>query len=408
MLYLKTLVLRGFPVALFFLSSLLLMPSSRSGFREDVPSGESTKPFVDVTDVMGLKGLNGTSGSWGDFDNDGWVDLCAGGQVWRNEKGKKFSKVTELPGAAIWGDYDNDGYLDLFCYGSGRLYRNIRGQKFEEMKIIPELPTKVSLGAVWADLDNDGYLDLYVGGYEIWPKVEFPDVILMNQKGEKFVEAWKQTKVYRARGITAADFDEDGIMDIFVSNYRLQPNCLWKKDGVGKWTDVAAAYGAAGKESLKGQGWYGQGWFGHTIGSCWGDLDNDGHFDLFVGNFSHPPEFQDRPQFLRNTGPQGKYHFEDKTASAKLRWQESYASPSLGDYDNDGKLDLYFTTVYPKDKSVLYRNLGSWAFREIPDGAGLSREQTYQAAWADFDNDGQLDIVTGGRLLRNPGNANHW
>ena len=96
------------------------------------------------------------------------------------------------------------------------------------------------------------------------------------------------------------------------------------------------------------------------------------------------------------------------TKTAKLRWQESYASPTLGDFDNDGWLDLYFTTVYPGDKSVLYRNLGEWKFAEINEGAGLSLPQTYQAAWADFDNDGALDLMTGGRLFRNPGGPQHW
>jgi ASPIC and UnbV/FG-GAP-like repeat len=156
------------------------------------------------------------------------------------------------------------------------------------------------------------------------------------------------------------------------------PNLLWKNDSKGKFTDVAHAYGAAGNQKL--------GAYGHTIGSAWGDLDNDGHLDLFVGNFSHPPDYQDRSQFLRNKGPKHKFHFEDMTKVAKLRWQESYASPTLGDYDNDGLLDLYFTTVY----------------------AGITPALTYQAAWADFDNDGQLDLVTGGRLFRNPGTKNHW
>jgi len=388
-------------------ASVLILPETI----DSLPSANAGEPkgsFIDVTEAMGLKGMSAGEAAWGDLNNDGWVDLSVGGQVWRNEQGKKFVKVADLPGSAVWGDFDNDGYLDLFCYGTGRLYRNLKGEKFEEVKILPKLPTKVCLGATFGDFNNDGFLDLYVGGYEIWPDEQFPDVILMSEKGEKFVETWRQTKIYRARGVTAADFDEDGHLDVFVSNYRLMQNLLWKNDGKGKFTDVSIDHGAAGNESLKGQGWHKQGWFGHTIGSCWGDLDNDGHLDLFVGNFSHPPAFQDRSQFLRNMGPKGKFHFEDKTKVANLRWQESYASPTLGDYDNDGWLDLYFTTVYSGDKSVLYQNLGQWKFQEIKDSAGIKPALTYQAAWADFDNDGQLDLVTGGRLFRNPGNKNHW
>lgn len=356
--------------------------------------------FTDVTDSLGLKGLGGGEASWGDFDDDGWVDLCVGGQIWRNEQGKRFVKIADMPGPGIWGDFNNDGLLDLYCHQSGKLFRNLNGQKFEEARILPILPTKVCLGACWGDFNNDGFLDLYLGGYEVWPGEEFSDVILMSDKGEKFTESWRQSPILRARGVTAADYDEDDRLDIFVSNYRLQPNLLWKNEGNGKFTNIAPTHGAAGNQKL--------GAYGHTIGSAWGDLDNDGHIDLFVGNFSHPPDYQDRSQFLRNLGPSEKYTFKDMTAVAKLRWQESYASPALGDFDNDGWLDLYFTTVYPGDASVLYRNHGKWQFSEIPTGAGLSKPQTYQAAWADFDNDGHLDIVTGGRLFRNAKDEHHW
>ena len=137
-------------------------------------------------------------------------------------------------------------------------------------------------------------------------------------------------------------------MDMFVSNYRLQSNHLWRSDGKGKFENVAATFGAAGKPKgvINYTGGIRYGISGHTIGSAFGDLDNDGHIDLFVGNFSHPPKSQDRPEFLRNLGPKGEYKFEDKSPHAGLAWQESFASPTLGDFDNDGDLDLYFTTVY--------------------------------------------------------------
>src|SRR5687768_8823253 len=91
--------------------------------------------FTDVTEAAGLKGISGGVVAWGDFDNDGYADLCAGGQIWRNEKGKKFTKAAEVAGPGIWGDYDNDGFLDLFCFETGKLFRNLKGTKFEEVKI---------------------------------------------------------------------------------------------------------------------------------------------------------------------------------------------------------------------------------------------------------------------------------
>jgi hypothetical protein len=369
-------------------------------FVASAATSEPSESFIDVTEDIGLKGISGDVAAWGDLDNDGWVDLCAGGEIWRNEQGQRFTLLARPGGPAVWGDFDNDGYLDLFSGpGGGKLYRNLMGREFKEVEF-PPLPMVVSLGAAWGDFDRDGFIDLYVGGYEN-NGAYLPDAIFRNLGDSSFVEIWRTTdKLQPARGVTAADFNEDGHLDVFVSNYRLEANLLWQNDGTGKFADVAKALGAAG--NLR------EGWYGHTIGSAWGDLDNDGHLDLFVGNFSHPPEYQDRSQFLRNMGPKEQFHFEDMTKIARLRWQESYASPTLGDFDNDGWLDLYFTTVYPGDKSVLYRNLGKWEFKEIEGGAGMSLPQTYQASWADFDNDGHLDLITGGRLFRNPGGRYHW
>ena len=165
--------------------------------------------FQDVTEQVGLKGLSGGVAAWGDFDNDGWVDLYTDGQLWRNEQGKRFSPVKDLPrgGAAIWGDFDNDGFLDLFSWSEGALLRNLKGKGFEVVADgVGKLPTTVSLGATWGDFNGDGFLDLYIGGYEVWPSEEFPDVILVNQNGQKFVEHI----VRRAPGRGAAEARSPG------------------------------------------------------------------------------------------------------------------------------------------------------------------------------------------------------
>lgn len=124
-------------------------------------------------------------------------------------------------------------------------------------------------------------------------------------------------------------------------------------------------------------------------------------------------------------------NFEDK-GTGGISFQESFASPAVGDYDNDGGLDVYFTTVYGGDTAVLYRNdserFGTnrdgvasisgadvretrteWAFTNVTGDAGLGGiRNTSQAAWCDFDNDGGRDLMSGGRLWRNNGNSNYW
>lgn len=359
--------------------------------------------FEDVTQSVGLENLSGSTAAWADFDNDGWVDLYIGGQLWKNDSSDRFELMSDagLAGPGIWADFDNDGWLDLFCWtGQGRVFRNVEGRSFIDVSDqFPETPMPVSLGACWGDFDGDGFVDLYLGGYET--PGYLTDAIYRNRRDGSFEQVWQTNgKLQPARGITAADFDEDGDLDVYVSNYRLEPNLLWQNDGKGGFKDVSHEFGTAGDGDL--------GAWGHTIGSAWGDFDNDGHLDLFVGNFSHPPAYQDRTKFLRNLGPDGQFRFEDRSVDAGLHWQESYASPSLADFDNDGLLDLHFTTVYPGDRSVLYRNEGDWRFSNATAGSNVDMPQTYQSAWADYDNDGALDLVTGGRLFRNPGGDHHW
>ena len=362
--------------------------------------------FTDRTSELGLK-LGSGPAACVDYDNDGWTDIYCAGTLWKNNQGKSFSKVFDKGGSAVWADFDNDGYSDMFVYNTRQLFRNESGKDMS-LCPLPKLSIESSRGASWADYNGDGYVDLYIGGYENWQKgVTYPDTVLLNRQGKSWEKVWSETR-YRARGVTSCDFDKDGDVDVYVSNYRLGPNILWRNDGTGKFTDAAASHNAAATWS----GFAG----GHSIGAVWGDFDNDGHIDIFAGNFAHDDSRGHQPQsfFLRNSGPEKDCVFKDM-GQCGVRYQESYATPAAADYDNDGDLDLFFTTVYGtasfgrKNNPVLYRNDGSWSFVDVTADAGLAGLQpTYQAAWADFDNDGDLDLLTAGKLFINQGNVNSW
>ncbi len=366
--------------------------------------------FTDRTLEYGLKGLSNSPAAWADFDNDGWVDLYVDGILWLNQEGKSFSPIPVGRGGGVLADFDNDGFVDIFSYSELKLYRNKEGRGFEEFKL--ELPDSiagdfVSVGAAWADFNNNGYVDIYVGGYEKWQKNRtYTDFILMNNEGKSF-SAVENNTGYRARGITICDFNQNGNMDVYVSNYRLQPNLLLVNDGQGNFVDMADTHNAVATTApFKG---------GHSIAAVWADFDNSSHFDLFAGNFAHDDHRGSQPQsrFLRNTGAKNNYRFED-LGQCGIHYQESYASPAAGDYNNDGYIDLFFTTVYDRasfgvaNNPVLFSNDGNWNFTDVSKQEGLSQlGHTYQAAWADINNNGNLDLVSAGRLFVNQGNSNH-
>jgi hypothetical protein len=342
---------------------------------------------------------------WVDLDNDGFTDLCTSGVAWRNEKGRRFSKLADV-GLVVAADFDNDGFPDLFAWNTLTLWHNDRGKGFTKVPL-PDLPPTVSRGACWGDFNGDGFVDLFVGGYEDWNKgITYPSLLLINEKGKRFTPAWSDA-TSRTRGVTACDYDGNGTLDVYTSNYRLQPNRLWHNDGKAAFKDIAPTVNAVATSP----GFQG----GHSIGACWGDFDNDGHFDLFAGNFAHIDNRGDQPKsrFLRSLGPTEKYRFEDR-GPCGIAYQESYATPAAGDYDNDGNLDLFFTTVYEtasfgrKNFPVLYRNGGGFVFTDVTATAGMGGlPPTYQAAWADFDNDGDLDLVSGGKLFVNSGSTSY-
>ena len=353
--------------------------------------------FENVTEAMGLTEMLGDAALWVDYNNDGWTDLQDGQSIWRNEEGKKFVKVDGGGQQVSWADLDNDGYLDFWNPAAGIVnFGSKEGTFTNKPEKNPERLCEVSDGGTCADVNGDGLVDIYWTGFE---KHGFqPDALWLNQGDRTFKRIWKTEGPSKpGRGTMICDFDNDGDVDIYVTNSYRQANTLWVNDGSGKFTDGAAEYGVGGGH-------------GFSMGSAFGDLDNDGYFDLLAGNFSRSDQLQS--QFLRNLGPDKKFHFENKGTCGVL--QKQACSPALGDYDNDGDLDLFFSARrHGADGGpghcALYRNEGNWKFKNVSGEVGLGAiTGSSQAAWSDFDNDGDLDLASGGRLWRNSGNTNTW
>ncbi len=386
-------------------------PAGRPG------AGLLTPRFEDVTSAAGLEGAGGDTCAWGDYDGDGFVDLMAGKGLFHNNGDGTFSRVPDGPaGEGIWADFDNDGRLDfLSVAGAGALYRNAGGGRFEQVPFPPN-PNPSRPRAAAADANGDGFVDVYITTYETsFGGPILPSHFYLAAGPCRFADpvSWTGKTAWAARGANWADFDNDGDQDLYISNYRLMPNQLWVNDGAGRFADQArerGVYGEASAGKEPASAYYpAYEYTGHTIGSCWGDLDNDGDLDLAVINFSHPPPWQNRVQILINSGPP-EYRFTNANAGnrAGIYWQESYAKGALGDYDNDGDLDLYITAVYPADRGELFANDGRARFTPVGDAAGLRTGNSYQVSWADYDNDGDLDLFAANRLYRNPGHDRHY
>ena len=365
--------------------------------------------FTSVADTAGVNdGGVGQGVAWGDYDNDGDLDLyvtnLTGGanRLYRNNRDGTFTEIGADAGVndtgngtgVAWGDYDNDGDLDLYVanlFAANRLYRNEGRGKFTEVGEAAGVDDGGNgSGVAWGDYNNDGGLDLYVVNDGV-------NRLYRNGGGGRFTEQGAIAGVNDSgigHGLAWGDYDNDGDLDLYVTNDGV--NRLYRNGGEGRFTDVGDA--ADVNDSGVGQG------------VAWGDYDNDGYLDLYVASYGS------ENRLYQNDG-RGK--FRDVGGTAGVGDKGFCIGVAWGDYDNDGDLDLYVTKSTFDPANRLYRNEGGETFTEVSAIAGVDdRGNGNGTAWADCDNDGDLDLYVvverggltpGNNLLyRNNGTANTW
>ncbi|HEY4934073.1 MAG TPA: CRTAC1 family protein [Terriglobales bacterium] len=472
--------------------SLLLCAMVGISFAQQTASAAPKQPvanFVDIADKAGLTMKNvfggldtkkyiiettGTGVALFDYDNDGWLDIFfvngttledmkAGksgptNHLYHNNHDGTFTDVTEkagLLGATGWGqgvcvgDYDNDGWQDLFVtyYGKNRLYHNDHGV----FKLVSEQAGVAGNGKEWGagcafvDYDRDGRLDLFVANY-----VDF-DVTTAPAPGDRPSCMWKgapvmcgprglphhknilyhnrgdgtfedvtvkshidQTNGHYGLGVSTLDYDNDGWPDIYVA-CDSTPSILYHNNKDGTFTDVAVIAGAAFNEDGREQG---------GMGTTVGDYDGDGRLDIFKTNFS------DDTSSLYHNNPDGT--FTDVTTDAGLGLYTKYLGwgTMFFDFDNDSWPDLMLVNghVYPEvdkfhlgsnyqEPRLLYRNNGNGTFSDVSDAAGpgiTAMASSRGLAVGDLWNDGQMSAVISTMndrpsLLKNEQKyPNHW
>lgn len=279
-----------------------------------------------------------------------------------------------LPGSLSnsWADFDRDGDLDLAVSiktGEIRLYRNDRGPL---TSIGPTMGLPVSgaemRGLAWGDYDGDGWPDLYAGA----TNTAETNLLFRNDSGRRFVaqDLAPVAAGRSARQSSWVDFDNDGDLDLFAAN-RSGPNALFRQNA-GRFTRVPAEQ--AGDDARP------------TVGACWFDYDRDGDLDLFLANQSGATD-----ALWRNDGDR----FTDVAPALGMdrpgrRAEEGSVGCAVGDYDNDGELDLFVASY---GVNILYRNKGDGRFGNVAPHLGLAEvNHAVGAAWGDFDNDGWLDL----------------
>ena len=386
-----------------------------------------------------------------DIDGDGWLDvflvngttlegfpesktpMC---HLYRNRRDGTFEDVTTRAGVGQsgWGqgacaaDYDNDGHDDLFvtAWGQNHLYRNRGDGTFEDVTARAGLTNssrRWGAGCAFIDYDRDGHLDLFAANYIDFDLANAPvpesglcrykgvpvacgppglrggkNVLYHNRGDGTFEDVSVKSGITAATGtyglgVSTLDFDDDGWTDLYVANDS-NPSTLYRNNHDGTFTDIAVTAGCAYSQDGKPQA---------GMGVAIGDYDHNGTMDIFKTNFAG-----DTSTLYANGG---KGFCEDRTFQSGVGRNTRWLGWGVAfvDLDLDGWLDLFLVNghVYPevdqlktemgyRQRKVVYRNLGNGRFEDVTEvlGAPVTTPKAGRgAAFADIDNDGDVDII---------------
>lgn len=361
------------------------------------------RPSFELVQPDLFSATGGQASAWADVDRDEDLDYFVAfrgrpNRLYRNDAGT-FRDVAKEVGlvddretrAAAWGDYDSDGDPDLFIGFAdplipAKVYRNdAKGRTFVDVASSIGVALKgVARQSAWIDYDGDGDLDLFAAFRDV------PNRLLRNDRG-RFVDVTEQAGIGDPRKTVSAvwfDFDRDGDLDLFTANQEGEANGLYRQTA-GRFEDVAARAGVSGLPRAKEDG---------GVGPSVADYDRDGDFDLFVANYGHSTLY-------RNDGAT----FSEVSTAHGIDLNGHGVTSAWGDINNDGLADLYvgnFIAGQPRYRDALFVNGVAQAarFAEMLPDIMLTHDATHGVQFVDFDRDGRLDLA----LTNNdPGGGGH-
>jgi hypothetical protein len=349
---------------------------------------ESTNGFDDDCD-----GLVDDGTDTSDADQDGFT--IAAGDC-------DDTKADAYPGAPeLLDSRDNDCDLQVDDGFENRILLNDGSGHFTALPGAGVEVLDPSTAGGFGDGNLDGKLDVYWGNWlEHYPNDPAVQDRYFEGNGDgTFTDAQAAAglvlpKAYSAYGVEWNDFNDDGLPDIFVGNYHLYPNQLWKNTGAGQFVDVAEELGVAHDDvpspypAYKG---------GHTYGGDWADFDLDGDFDFYMCNLAHPrvQPWSDPSMYVVNQGPPA-YSFVNRREEMGFVYDEGDVNAAAADFDHDGDEDLAIASLYTGHYSRLYRNDGDH-FTDVTYETGTAVHDAVSVVWSDVDEDGDLDLLIADR-----------